>query len=177
MSGVSRPTVVLGLAALALSLVTLVGLPAPLQAVAAIAVLILLPGQALARLMPVSDLALGVMRPGARPGHAHGGVHDDVLPRRVVMAGGHRHDGRHHHPRVHCTRTAGGRKMIDLAGLLATAALLVTLVGLEVRRAGPDTGQPARPKLLGRTLSRGVVAVMWGMYVLLLIPRVLGLLA
>lgn len=61
MSGVSRPTVVLGLAALALSLVTLVGLPAPLQAVAAIAVLILLPGQALARLMPVSDLALGVM--------------------------------------------------------------------------------------------------------------------
>jgi hypothetical protein len=67
--------------------------------------------------------------------------------------------------------------MIELAGLLATAALLVTLVGLEVRRAGPDTGQPARPKILGRTLSRGVVAVMWGMYVLLFVPRVLGLLA
>ena len=67
--------------------------------------------------------------------------------------------------------------MIELAGLLATAALLVTLVGLEVRRAGADTGQPARPKLLGRTLSRGVVAVMWGMYVLLFVPRVLGLLA
>ena len=67
--------------------------------------------------------------------------------------------------------------MIDLAGLLATAALLVTLVGLEVRRAGPDTGQPTRPKLLGRTVSRRVVAVMWTMYVLLFLPRVLGLLA
>lgn len=61
MSGVSRSTVVLGLAALALSVVTLVGLPVPLQAVAALAVLILLPGQALARLTPVSDVALGVM--------------------------------------------------------------------------------------------------------------------
>ena len=61
MSGVSRPTVVLVLSALALSLVTLLGLPTPLQAVAAIAVLILLPGQALARLMPVTDLAFGVM--------------------------------------------------------------------------------------------------------------------
>ena len=59
--GVSRFTVVLGLGAVALSLVTLVGLPAPLQAVAAIAVLVLLPGQALARLMQVSDLALGVL--------------------------------------------------------------------------------------------------------------------
>lgn len=59
--GVSRPTVVLGLAALALSLVTLVGMPAPLQAVAAAAVLVLLPGQALVRLMPVTDLALGVV--------------------------------------------------------------------------------------------------------------------
>lgn len=56
--GVSRPTVVLGLAALALSLVTIVGLPTPLQAIAAIAVLVLLPGQALARLTPVTDLAL-----------------------------------------------------------------------------------------------------------------------
>ncbi len=67
--------------------------------------------------------------------------------------------------------------MIDLAGLLATAALLVTLVTLEVRRAGPDTGQPSRPRLLGRTVSRGVVAVMWTMYLLLFLPRVLGLLA
>jgi hypothetical protein len=61
MSGVSRPTVVLGLGALALSLVTLIGLPTPVQAVLAIAVLILLPGQALARLMPVTDLALSVL--------------------------------------------------------------------------------------------------------------------
>ena len=66
--------------------------------------------------------------------------------------------------------------LIDLAGLLATAALLVTLVALEVRRAGPDTGQPARPKLLGRTVSPKVVAVMWTMYLLLFLPRVLGLL-
>ena len=61
MNGVSRPTLVLGLAAVALSLVTLVGLPTPLQAVAAIAVLVLLPGQALARLTPVTDLALGTL--------------------------------------------------------------------------------------------------------------------
>ena len=59
--GVSRPTLVLALAALTLSLVTLVGLPTPLQAVAAIAVLILLPGQALVRLTQVSDLALGAL--------------------------------------------------------------------------------------------------------------------
>ncbi|KRE78847.1 hypothetical protein [Arthrobacter sp. Soil762] len=59
--GVSRLTVALGLAAVALSVVTLVGLPTPLQAVAAIAVLILLPGQALARLMQVTDLALGAL--------------------------------------------------------------------------------------------------------------------
>jgi len=61
MSGVSRPTVVLGLAAVALSLVTLLGLPTPLQAVAAITVLVLLPGQALARLTQVTDLALGAV--------------------------------------------------------------------------------------------------------------------
>lgn len=66
--------------------------------------------------------------------------------------------------------------MIDLAGLLATATLLVTLVTLEVRRAGPDTEQPARPKFLGRTVSRRAVAVMWTMYLLLFLPRVLGLL-
>ena len=67
--------------------------------------------------------------------------------------------------------------MIELAGLIAAAALLVTLVALEVRRAGPDTGQPARPKLLGLTVSRRVVAVMWTMYLVLFVPRVLGLLA
>lgn len=67
--------------------------------------------------------------------------------------------------------------MIDLAGLIAAAALLVTLVALEVRRAGADTGQPTRPRVLGRTVSRKVVAVMWTMYLVLFLPRVLGLLA
>jgi hypothetical protein len=56
-----RPTVALGIAAVALALLTLVGLPTPLQAVAAIAVLILLPGQALARLTPVTDQVLVVL--------------------------------------------------------------------------------------------------------------------
>jgi hypothetical protein len=60
-AAISRPTAVLAGAAVALSLVTLVGLPTPLQAVAAIAVLILLPGQALARLTPVSDFALSAL--------------------------------------------------------------------------------------------------------------------
>jgi hypothetical protein len=59
--GISRFTMALGLAAVALSLVTLVGLPTPLQAVAAIAVLVLLPRQALARLTPVTDLAHGAL--------------------------------------------------------------------------------------------------------------------
>ena len=59
--GVSRPTVALGVAAVALALVTLVGLPTPLQTVAATAVLVLLPGQALSRLTPVTDLALGAV--------------------------------------------------------------------------------------------------------------------
>ena len=67
--------------------------------------------------------------------------------------------------------------MIEMAGLIAAAALLVTLVTLEVRRAGADTGQPTRPRLLSRTLSRSVVALMWTMYLLLFLPRVLGLLA
>ncbi len=61
MSGVNRLTVVLGLAAVVLSVATVVGLPAPLQAVAAIAVLVLLPGQALARLTQVTDIALAVV--------------------------------------------------------------------------------------------------------------------
>ncbi|WP_457973275.1 hypothetical protein [Arthrobacter sp. D1-17] len=77
--------------------------------------------------------------------------------------------------------------LIDLAGLLAAAALLITLIALEVRRAGANTagantagantGQPPRQRLLGRTVSRGVVAVMWVMYFVLFMPRVLGLLA
>ena len=61
MSGVSRLTLALGVAAVVLSVAAVVGLPTPLQAVAAIAVLILLPGQALARLTQVTDLALGAV--------------------------------------------------------------------------------------------------------------------
>ncbi|TDK25590.1 hypothetical protein E2F48_10100 [Arthrobacter crusticola] len=61
MSGVNRLTVALGLSAIVLSVATIVGLPAPLQAVAAIAVLVLLPGQALARLTQVTDVALAVV--------------------------------------------------------------------------------------------------------------------
>lgn len=70
--------------------------------------------------------------------------------------------------------------MIDLAGLLATAALLVTiallvtLVALELRRAGRDAERPTR--LLGLTVSRRVVGVMWVMYLILFVPRVVGLL-
>ncbi|MDI3211874.1 hypothetical protein [Arthrobacter sp. AL12] len=59
--GVTRPTLALGLAALALSVATLIGLPTPLQAVAATAVLVLLPGQAMARLTQVTDLALSAL--------------------------------------------------------------------------------------------------------------------
>jgi hypothetical protein len=71
--------------------------------------------------------------------------------------------------------------MIELAGLIAALALLLTLILLEVRRTGADSedhpGHHARPKLLGRTLTRGAVAVLWAMYALLFLPRVLGLLA
>lgn len=66
--------------------------------------------------------------------------------------------------------------MIELAGLLAATALLITLIAIEVRHAGRDTGQTPRPGLRGRAVSRGVVAVMWAMYLLLFFPLVLGLL-
>jgi hypothetical protein len=75
--------------------------------------------------------------------------------------------------------------MMDLAGVLAAAVLLVTLVTLEVRRLGPDTGpttgvntgQPTGPMLQNRARnSRIIVGVMWAAFLLLLLPRVLGLL-
>ena len=79
--------------------------------------------------------------------------------------------------------------MMDLAGVLAAAVLLVTLVTLEVRRLGPDTGpttgtttgvntgQPTGPRLENRArTTRIVVGVMWASLLLLLLPRVLGLL-
>ena len=67
--------------------------------------------------------------------------------------------------------------LIDLAGLIAAAILLVTLIALDIRRAGADTGPPPRPRFLGRTLHRGAVVLMGTLYVLLFLPRVLGLLA
>ncbi|WP_163165040.1 hypothetical protein [Arthrobacter sp. Alg241-R88] len=68
--------------------------------------------------------------------------------------------------------------IIGTAALVVTLALLVTLVGLEVRRVGPEAGQPTtRPTLLGRTVSRRVVAVMWIVSLLFFLPRVLELLA
>ncbi|MFJ6157936.1 hypothetical protein ACIQF8_11560 [Pseudarthrobacter sp. NPDC092184] len=66
--------------------------------------------------------------------------------------------------------------LIDLVGLLAAAALLVTLVALEVRRPEPDTGQPVHPRLLGLTISPRVVAAGWVVYLILFLPRLLGLL-
>ncbi len=66
--------------------------------------------------------------------------------------------------------------MINLAGLLATAALLTTLIALEVRRAGPNTGQPTHPTILARTLNPKIIAAMWAIYLLLFLPRALGLL-
>lgn len=68
--------------------------------------------------------------------------------------------------------------MIGTAALVVTLALLVTLVGLEVRRVGPEAGQrTTRPTLLGRTVSRRAVAVMWIVSLFFLLPRVLELLA
>jgi hypothetical protein len=71
--------------------------------------------------------------------------------------------------------------MMELAGVLAAAVLLVTLVTLEVRRLGPNTGQttgqPAGPAVQNRARnSRIAVGVMWAAFLLLLLPRVLGLL-
>ena len=67
--------------------------------------------------------------------------------------------------------------MIDIAGLAAAALLLVTLVALEVRHAGPNGAQPVHPTILGWTVNmKAVVTVMWLLFLVLLFPRVLGLL-
>ncbi|QDG90131.1 hypothetical protein [Pseudarthrobacter sp. NIBRBAC000502770] len=58
---ISRPTMAIGLTALVLSAVSLLGLPTPIQAVTALLVLVLLPGQALTRLMRITDLGLGAL--------------------------------------------------------------------------------------------------------------------
>jgi hypothetical protein len=66
--------------------------------------------------------------------------------------------------------------MIELAGLLVAFALLATLVTLEVRHVGPDPGQTARPKFLGRAVSSSAVAVLWLIGLFLFLPRLLELL-
>jgi hypothetical protein len=74
---------------------------------------------------------------------------------------------------------------LELAGLVVAAVLLVTLVTLEVRRAGsvtesvtePGTGQPTSSRILSRRGGRAMIAAMWILCVLLFLPRVLGLLA
>ncbi len=62
--------------------------------------------------------------------------------------------------------------MIDLPGLLAAAVLLTTLVALEVRHTGQDSGHPGRPRLLSKTVSRTAVAAVWAVFLLLFVPRV-----
>ena len=75
--------------------------------------------------------------------------------------------------------------MMELAGVLAAALLLVTLVTLEVRRPAPGTGpstapgpgKPAGAKLQSPAKStRIIVGVLWAASLLLLLPRVVGLL-
>jgi hypothetical protein len=66
--------------------------------------------------------------------------------------------------------------IIDLVGLFAAAALLVTLVALEVRHVGPDTGQPSH-RILSPTVTLRVVAILGATYLLVFLPRVLGLLS
>ncbi|MHC6593165.1 hypothetical protein [Arthrobacter sp. C152] len=67
--------------------------------------------------------------------------------------------------------------IINVAGLLAAAVLLVALVTLELRRVGPDAGQATPSGLAGRMLSHRAVAIMWATYLLLFLPRVIGLLS
>ena len=67
--------------------------------------------------------------------------------------------------------------MIAIAGVAAAALLLVTLVTLEVRHAGPNPGQQRRLTFFGRNVNGKIaVAVIWLLFLLLLLPRVLGLL-
>jgi hypothetical protein len=66
--------------------------------------------------------------------------------------------------------------MIELAGLVVAAALLATLVTLEVRHSGPDPLQTPRPRFLGRAVSQAAVAVMWLVCLFLFLPRLLELL-
>ncbi|TDK25591.1 hypothetical protein E2F48_10105 [Arthrobacter crusticola] len=70
---------------------------------------------------------------------------------------------------------------LELAGLVVAAVLIVTLVTIEIRRAGPvtgpDTGRRTGTATVSQTQGRVIVAVMLVLCVLLFLPRVLGLLA
>ncbi len=71
--------------------------------------------------------------------------------------------------------------VFELAGLFVAAVLIVTLVTIEVRRAGPvtgpGTGRRSGPAIFSQREGRVLVAVMWVSCVLLFLPRVLELLA
>lgn len=62
--------------------------------------------------------------------------------------------------------------MIDFPGVLAAAALLTTLITLEVRHTGQDPEQSAGPRHANRTVSRTVIAAVWTVFLLLFVPRV-----
>lgn len=62
--------------------------------------------------------------------------------------------------------------MIDFPGVLAAAALLTTLITLEVRHTGQEPGQSAGPRHVNRTVSRIAVAAVWTVFLLLFVPRV-----
>ncbi|RJU02557.1 hypothetical protein D6T65_00040 [Arthrobacter frigidicola] len=71
--------------------------------------------------------------------------------------------------------------VFELAGLFVAGVLLVTLVTVEFRRAGPvtgpDTGRRAGPAIFSPREGRVLIAIMWVLCVLLFLPRVLELLA
>jgi hypothetical protein len=66
--------------------------------------------------------------------------------------------------------------MIEVAALAAAAVLLVALVSLEVRFVGQDAARPVRPRILGVTVGRTAVIVLWVLFLLLTAPRLLDLL-
>lgn len=67
--------------------------------------------------------------------------------------------------------------MMEIAGLLAAGILLVTLIALEVRHAGPKAGQqPGNSAVFRAVNGRIIVGVMWLLFLVLLFPRVLELL-
>jgi len=66
--------------------------------------------------------------------------------------------------------------MFEPAGLIAAAVLFFTLIALEVQFVGQDNAQPARMRLLGLTINRIIVTIIWVVFLLLFVPRLLDLL-